>query len=372
MAAFKGIRYARAERFGSPVMEDLPSGTPQGEISVCPQPESRLGGIHGPGDPSNPLSEDCLRLSIFTPDKDDAPHPVIVWICGGSFITGSGLFARYDGTTLSHDCGAVVVCVSYRVGALGFLPGEGMRPGLQDQICALQWVRKHIRRFGGDPERVTVCAQSAGAYSLALLISTMKEPLFSKAILFSAPLGLKMNLRDGARVRQLFEDRLGMPAESASFKEILDAQEFTVKSWHGYVPFMPAGVNPFPHGKAFPGLGKVLLCCQIDDAATYVHKLPAVIRGITTKVVTWIVFRRPMMHYARALRRCGVDVETRVFGWRPEGSALGACHTLELPLLFGNREYWKTADMLQNVSEDEYERRGHQFRREISAIINDQ
>lgn len=371
MAAYRGIRYARAERFGTPVMEDLGDTIPAGEMLVCPQRESKLGGIWGPENTANPLSEDCLRLSIFTPGTTE-PAPVIVWICGGSFVTGSGLFARYDGTMLSRECGAVVVCISYRVGALGFLPGEGMSPGLQDQICALGWVRKYISRFGGDPARITVCGQSAGAFSIACHIAGLREPLFQKAILLSAPLGIRMSKRDGRKVRRIFESKLGTSLTDATIEDMLSAQEATIKAWRGFVPFAPAGADPFPHGNVAPGLESVMICCQYDDASPYVQKLPCFLRGLAEGIVTGKVFHRPMMRYAEVLRSRGIEVRERIFDWTPDNGGLGACHTLELPLLFGGWECWCIADMLRGVSEDEFENRGKLFRSEIAAYINDQ
>ena len=133
--------------------------------------------------------EDCLTLNVFTPRPDAAARPVLVWLHGGAFIGGSACAPLYDGKRLTKRGDLVVVTLNYRVGTLGFSfgPDSVANLGLFDQIAALRWVREEIAAFGGDPRRVTVFGESAGAGSLlALAGMPAAEGLFQRAIVQSA------------------------------------------------------------------------------------------------------------------------------------------------------------------------------------------
>jgi para-nitrobenzyl esterase len=142
-------------------------------------------------------SEDCLTLNVWVPTTaGDANLPVLVWIHGGAFYQGSGGDDFNDGARLAARAGAIVVTINYRLGPLGFLSHralareEGRRAspsfGLLDQRAALQWVQRNIAAFGGDPARVTVAGQSAGAWSVcAQLTSPGSRGLFTRAIMES-------------------------------------------------------------------------------------------------------------------------------------------------------------------------------------------
>ena len=132
-------------------------------------------------------SEDCLSLNVWT-SKDAEKLPVLVWVHGGGFCTGTSADPLYTGRVFAQHK-AVLVTVNYRLGALGFLPSEDGRTanfGLRDQALALQWVQENIDRFGGDAQRVTLFGQSAGAMSvLAHLASPASRGLFVRAASFS-------------------------------------------------------------------------------------------------------------------------------------------------------------------------------------------
>ena len=140
-----------------------------------------------------PQSEDCLSLNVATPAADDAGRPVMVWIHGGGFQTGSGSIPWYHGTALARRFDAVVVSINYRLGALGFThlagtelgddhPGSG-NLGLLDQVAALQWVQDNVENFGGDPGNVTIFGESAGGMSVSLLLGLpAAQGLFHRAI----------------------------------------------------------------------------------------------------------------------------------------------------------------------------------------------
>ena len=159
------------------------------------------------GDPGR-LDEDCLYLNVFSPRLErPARLPVMVWIHGGALIFGSGGLPIYDASALARR-DVVVVTINYRLGALGFFnhpaldresPGGPVNFGLLDQIAALRWVRSNIEAFGGDPARVTIAGQSAGAQSvLALMASPLAAGLFSGAIAQS-PYGIPSHSRAKAQ-----------------------------------------------------------------------------------------------------------------------------------------------------------------------------
>ncbi len=128
--------------------------------------------------------EDCLNLNVWTPDPNGAGLPVLVWIHGGSFMNGSGSVADYNGAAFARH-GVVCVTINYRLSAEGFLYlGDGVANlGLLDQLAALRWVQANIAAFGGDPARVTVAGESAGAMSVTTLLSMpLAEGLFAQAI----------------------------------------------------------------------------------------------------------------------------------------------------------------------------------------------
>ena len=141
----------------------------------------------------NEVSEDCLYLNVWTPaSSSSAGLPVLVWIYGGGFSEGSSAVSIYDGAELAKT-GMVVVSLNYRLGVFGFLAYPGLTEesphhssgnyGLLDQAAALQWVQRNIQAFGGDPERVTICGQSAGAFSVHdLTASPLAKGLFQRAI----------------------------------------------------------------------------------------------------------------------------------------------------------------------------------------------
>jgi para-nitrobenzyl esterase len=140
------------------------------------------------------ISEDCLYLNVTT-QSTSGRRPVMVWIHGGGFFAGFGGEERHNGSVLARK-GVVVVTINYRLGPFGFLahpaltretPGHGSgNYGLLDQIAALQWVKRNIARFGGDPSRVTIFGESAGSMSVAALIgSPLAKGLFRGGIMES-------------------------------------------------------------------------------------------------------------------------------------------------------------------------------------------
>jgi para-nitrobenzyl esterase len=150
-------------------------------------------GVSMPGETPPAISEDCLYLNIWTPARASGERlPVLVWIYGGGYGNGSASMPLYWGDALARK-GIVVVTIAYRVGLFGFLSHPDLSResahassgnyGLMDQIAALTWVKRNIAAVGGDPARVTIAGQSAGAMSVSILMaSPQAKGLFSGAI----------------------------------------------------------------------------------------------------------------------------------------------------------------------------------------------
>ena len=140
-----------------------------------------------------PISEDCLYLNVWTGAKRATEkRPVVVWIHGGGFTSGGASVPIYDGEAMARK-GIVFVTINYRVGIFGFFSHPELTQessnnasgnyGLMDQITALQWVKRNIAAFGGDPGNVTIAGQSAGSISVVFLVaSPLAKGLFQKAI----------------------------------------------------------------------------------------------------------------------------------------------------------------------------------------------
>jgi len=173
--------------------------------------------------------EDCLNLNIWSFDLGSAGLPVMVWIPGGAFESGTG--AAYDGSRFARD-GIVCVTINYRVGAEGFLYlGKGnANRGLLDQIAALQWVRENIAAFGGDPGNVTVFGQSAGGMSVGTLLAIPgAEGLFRRAIAQSGAAHHAISATAAQQIGDRIAEKLGVAATpealaAVSVERLLAAQ----------------------------------------------------------------------------------------------------------------------------------------------------
>ncbi|MCJ7743252.1 MAG: carboxylesterase family protein, partial [Dehalococcoidales bacterium] len=196
--------------------------------------------IIAPPEPE-PQDEDCLYLNIWTPGLDDARRPVMVWIHGGGFTSGSGSSLAYNGRILSTRGNTVIVTINYRLGALGFLnlsevtggkiPATG-NEGLLDQAFALEWVRDNIAAFGGDPDNVTIFGESAGGMSVGALLGMPKaRGLFHKAIPQSGAAHSVNSMERAVRITKALLDILGIsPGDtdglrSLTVERLLDAHK---------------------------------------------------------------------------------------------------------------------------------------------------
>lgn len=194
----------------------------------CPQ-KMNADGTPNEGSANGPTSEDCLQLNVFAP-KGAKKAPVMVWIHGGSHKTGAGWI--YDGQNFARD-GVVLVAINYRLGPLGYFAHPALTKaaskseavgnyGLMDQIAALEWVKRNIAAFGGDPANVTILGESAGgASTLAILATPKAKGLFHKAVVQSGggwnrPTTLAAKEAAGASIATA----LGLAGEKASAADL--------------------------------------------------------------------------------------------------------------------------------------------------------
>jgi para-nitrobenzyl esterase len=166
--------------------------------------------------------EECMNLNVWTPGTNATGLPVLVWIHGGSFMNGSGSVDAYNGAAFARD-GVVCVTINYRLAAEGFLfLDDGIANlGLLDQLAALRWVQANISAFGGDPGRVTVAGESAGAMSVTTLLSMPQAGgLFTQAIAQSGAAAHTLPWDEARMVSGYLADALGVPADRDSIKEV--------------------------------------------------------------------------------------------------------------------------------------------------------
>lgn len=202
---FRGIRYAEIpERFTYSRVKLYNESAQVSAIDAgadCVQPV---------GEVRSGSSEDCLFLNVWTPYLAPPPpmtgakkeqlklKPVMAYLYGGGFTSGSGKNPNTDGTNLASRGDAVVISVNYRVGSVGFLAfDDGVHNGnygISDMVTALEWVKKYVRYFGGDADRVTVFGESAGAMGTHILLASPRaKGLFQRAIMQSDPSGYPNN-----------------------------------------------------------------------------------------------------------------------------------------------------------------------------------
>lgn len=379
VADFRGIPYAAAARFSAPWGPERWSGvrdaTRHGPI--CPQPRSRLEPVMGPTAPADE-DENCLTLSVTTPAVDSGRRPVMVWLHGGAYVVGAGSLEWYQPDALVREGDVVVVKLNYRLGLFGYLRMKGVSPGnlgVLDQIAALAWVKRNIAAFGGDPDNVTAFGQSAGGHSVATLLATTRcKGLFRRAIVQSAHLGLGFT---GATKAAIFARALARACpekdpRAASTAQLLSAQDSVLDMMAGpgglnsAPPYGPvAGIEPLTdvsdasltESMALPDVD-LLIGTTRDEMRAFFDSSSALLRlrrlpGLgnraletLTRTTTSRVFSTPARRLADSRAKAGASVYTYRFDWTPPIAPFGACHTIELPFVFGNEEAWKDAPML--------------------------
>jgi para-nitrobenzyl esterase len=353
--AFRGIPYARQERFAPP--EPFPAWTGVRDAlepgPAAPQPRSRL--EHVIGRMTLPQAEDCLSLNVFTPSTTGS-RPVLVWIHGGGYSAGSGGELLYTGTRLAREADAVVVTPNYRLGVLGFLALDDVATpnlGIADQLAALEWIRDNIAAFGGDPARVTLAGQSAGAQSALTLWSAPRaRGLMRQAALQSAPVGMgPQSLDEAARWAAEYLDIVGLtPARKHRLvdlpcEQLIDAQ-LTLAERHGgpwtFAPPLQLVADGDLVAADLIGAvepGPALLSWTRDEARAFGPG--AAQAEIDHYTATFFSADLP-----RLAKRFGPATTLFRFDWAAPGNRLGVCHCVDLPFLFGTHQLWGDAPML--------------------------
>ena len=400
IAVFRGIPYAQppvgALRFASPRPVTAWDGVRDAGSFGPPCPQAAFYGEVPPlaegVDPDN-----WLTVNVWSPEPGPAARlPVMVWIHGGAYMAGSAGYPSYDGHRLAESGGVVVVTLNYRLGMEGFASIEGApaNRGLLDQIAALEWVRDNITAFGGDPGRVTVFGESAGAGSIAaLLVMDRAAGLFSRAIAQSVPgtyfsaaladdiaaeitagLGLRPTVADlagiapdrlapaGDRVAAKMAghaDRWGRVAHtSAPYSPVVDGDVLPTAPWRGLADGAARDIELIVgHNRdeyrlftAMAGqLGKITeersgtvlnaLGPGSDSARAYGSAYPDADAELLHELVCsdWL-FRMPSLRLAQAQAAGGGRGHLYELTWESPamGGVLGACHALDVPLVFGN------------------------------------
>lgn len=397
-AVFRGIPFARPPvgglRFAAPSPPEAWAGTRDAAKFGPPPPQSRAGRIAPPVSAAAGDAE-WLTVNVWSPDPGSAGLPVMVWVYGGAYVAGYSGDPAYDGTLLAR-LGVVVVSFNYRVGMEGFAQLHGAPPnrGLLDQVAALGWVRDNIASFGGDPDGVTVFGESAGAGSIAALLAMDPAAgLFRRAITQSVP-GTFFSAALAADIAAAAAGEVGARACAADLagvdpERLVQAGEAVVASFgeragrwgavaHTLTPFSPvvdgevlpsapwqalasgrargielvAGHNRdecrlFTAASAQPGsLAAREAAAALrafapgpdgEDAYRAAHPDADAARLYELAYSDWL-FRMPSLHLAQAHAAGGGTAflyELR-YAAPANGGALGACHGLDVPLIFGS------------------------------------
>jgi para-nitrobenzyl esterase len=391
IGAFLGIPFARPPvgdlRFAAPRPAAPWVGTREATAFGPPPPQSAYALTPAPAPAPGTDPDDWLTVNVFTPDPGAAGLPVMAWIYGGAYRSGTSSLPGYDGTLLARK-NVVLVTFNHRVGVEGYayLPGVPANRALLDQVAALRWVRDNIAAFGGDPARVTVFGESAGAGAIAaLLVMPEAAGLFRRAIAQSVP-GTFFSPALAADVTAAIAEQAGLPATTEAFKATeparLAAAADTVRPggylgrW-GRVALTPTPFSPVIDGEVLPvapwravvqgaaravdliaghtkdeyrlfteiyGLRGKVTAEQASQAlnilapaggepayrAAYPHADPGTLFELVHS--DWL-FRMPSLHLAQAHAAAGG--RTFLYEVRYPAGDLGACHAIDVPLVFG-------------------------------------
>ncbi|MEU7619356.1 carboxylesterase family protein [Micromonospora rifamycinica] len=395
LAVFRGIPYAEPPvgglRFAAPQPVRGWEGIRPALAYGPPPPQPGAFGV-SPQD----TGDDWLTLNVWTPEPDPAAGlPVLVWIPGGGYLVGCSGLPQYDGGHLARSA-TVVVTLNYRLGFEGFgqLDGAPANRGLLDQVAALEWVRDNIRAFGGDPGRVTVFGQSAGGGSVAALLAVPRAAgLFRRAVAQSVP-GTFLSPELAADVTAACAAELGVrptladlstvaPARLPAVGEAISAGIVRWRERWGPITHRPIPFAPVVDGDVLPAtpwralaagaardvdllvghsrdehrlfslldgvLGQVtpeqtgtalrMLAPGTDGARRYREAFPDATDEQLYELVNgdWL-FRMPSLHLAEAQLAGGGRAYLYELTWPASGlgGGLGACHGLDVPLVFGN------------------------------------
>lgn len=330
------------------------------------------------------MDEACLHVSVFspslTPSKKDDLIPVMVFLHGGGYSSGAGDLDCYSGASLA-SMGIVAVNITHRLGIFGYQPIEGIVPpnlGLLDQIAALRWVHDNIEFFGGDPEKVCLFGESAGADSIfCLLGSDGVEGLFHRAILQSAPWAFRYmdqySRQDMVESLSIMSgDLLPKNHDTASMEELLSIQKRLMIAATSFptavIPFGPIlGHSPLPEKSEFDARLEaairrvpMFIGYTKDEGRAFegmfnqmrpVPEIPAgtTVAGFISK--NW--FQDPAEQFFQRIVEAGGQPWFYQFNLAPDQNQFGAIHTIDMPFLLGTWKDWKEAPMMSGRNAQE-------------------
>ncbi|MDP9079163.1 MAG: carboxylesterase family protein [Bacteroidota bacterium] len=382
ITVFKGVPYAAPPigslRFIAPVehaaWNDTLSAQKFGSIAVQP------GGKQVQG------TEDCLSMNIYTPKTDDKKRAVVVWVHGGSMTAGSG--KGMDGHAFADNDNIVTITINYRLGAFGFLymddvdkryAGSG-NCGLLDCVMALKWIKQNIASFGGDPSRVTIMGESAGAKLIsAVLVSPQSKGLFQQYIAESGSVQCIRDVVTAKNERLKILQQLGLgpndagklltlPADSIMKAQTIVCADIGGNSFFGPVydgivikedGYKYAAGKEFPRIKALIGTNKYEAAAFVSEAAwskdpentilkplfrdgaplvnkTYQNELKnSTPYDAAVKVVTQYMYQMHSYRFAKALSQNGIPVWMYRFDYDND-EKYGARHGVELHYIWSN------------------------------------
>ena len=403
VAIFRGIPFARPPvgglRFAAPRPAEPWDGVREA-VAFGPPPPQSGSALPLPPSGSGADPDDWLTVNVFSPDLGAAGLPVMVWIYGGAYRSGAASNPGYDGTLLARQ-NVVVVTFNHRVGVEGYtyLPGVPANRALLDQVAALRWVRENIAAFGGDPDRVTVFGESAGAGAIAaLLVMPVAAGLFRRAIAQSVP-GTFFSPDLAAAATAAIAAAAGLPATAEAFAaadpaRLAAASDAVRPADHagrwGRVAHTETPFSPVVDGEVLPaapwralamGAGRSIdlitghnrdefrlftelssMRGQItaaaasqalqglapgqdgqdgedgeDGEAAYQHAYPDASPETLFELVNsdWL-FRMPSLHLAQAHAAAGGRTFLYELSYPASVAGLGACHAIDVPLVFGD------------------------------------
>lgn len=340
---------------------------------VFPQNKSRLSPVLGNKPGEEFQSEDAFHVNVWTPSLAGS-RAVLFWIHGGAWVTGGGALPWYRGANLAKNGDVVVVTVSYRLGVLGTLNLPGVANGnmaVGDLLAALKWTKENIAAFGGDPDRMTVAGQSAGAwYTVMLSGHPEASKLFKRSIALSYPGSFTPISKERAtELAEALVEELGCkdnPARIADvpIADVLKAQETAPKkaaSKHHHLA--PSSFLPIAGDHGVPkkleeavvnysgGSKELMMGVTSEEAAAFLHKLslPKPIYRVAVKLAGKKVFEKPTEHLLEAMNETGSKVYLYCFSWQSPKRLFGAPHCIDLPFMFGNLDDWADAPMLEGA-----------------------
>ncbi|MGW3952424.1 carboxylesterase/lipase family protein [Streptomyces sp. NPDC004752] len=432
LAVFRGIPFAEspvgALRFAAPQPVRSWDGVRAAASYGPPPPQSS---VFGTDALTQNTGDDWLTVNIWSPEPTTgAGLPVMVWIPGGGYVIGASSLPEFDGGRLAGG-GVVVVTLNYRLGIEGFAQIEGApaNRGLLDQVAALQWVHDNIRAFGGDPDRVTVFGQSAGGGSVAALLAMPRAAgLFRRAVAQSVP-GTFFSPELAADIAAACAAELGVRPTVADLSTVApsrlpavaDAISAKIGQWKdrwGQITHRPIPFAPVVDGDVLPAtpwqaladgagrdiellvghtrdehrlfslidgvLGQVtqeqaetalhILAPGPDGARRYREGFPAAGPEELYELVNadWL-FRMPTLRLAQAHATAGGRTHLYELTWPAPGmgGALGACHGLDVPLVFGNLSSGRPALLIGEPPFPEAEALSAQMRTTWTAFAAD-